>query len=216
MGSLARVLCLFSRVCRLNCRIFVCALNNKSLSMRITNFLLFFWSEQVKRPQAEHQLDWTRQFPNDSDTCKITLNIIAFVCCEQQINFRHLDLIPIRVAKTAGREREGSGSKWEHRQWTGSEQSMQSAKDQFTNMSTYREWEQQAVGAGAGAVAGKASTERFRFAHITTQSSYMWYAGFIRMPSALTVSLSLCLPLWLWCLWLELRYGPSLLAPTCT
>lgn len=74
----------------------------------------------MKRPQAEHQLDWTRQFPNDSDTCKITLNIIAFVCCEQQINFRHLDLIPIRVAKTAGkmlkrgrareREREGVGA----------------------------------------------------------------------------------------------------------
>lgn len=67
---------------------------------------------------------------------------------------------------------------------------MQSAKDQFTNMSTDREWEQQPVGAGAGAGAGagKASTERFRFAHITTQSSYMWYAGFIRMPSALFVS----------------------------
>lgn len=71
--------------------------------MRITNFLLFFWSKQVKRPQAEPQLDWTRQFPNDSDTCKITLNIIAFVCCEQQINFRRLDPIPIRVAKTAGK-----------------------------------------------------------------------------------------------------------------
>lgn len=73
----------------------------------------------MKRPQAEHQLDWTRQFPNDSDTCKITLNIIAFVCCEQQINFRHLDLIPIRVAKTAGEmlKRGRVGERERGREW---------------------------------------------------------------------------------------------------
>lgn len=71
--------------------------------MRIINFqpLLKQTKETNKQtsPQARPQVDWTRQFPNDSDTCKITLNIIAFVSCKQQINFRHLDLIPLELPK---------------------------------------------------------------------------------------------------------------------